>query len=87
MVLGNLLEQEPVSDGGKTLHEVVEGYIGKTTGYGLISMIDESGSGKTETPRTSLRYTEEFTRNNCDTWNFRDVAGCGPHILGICKAV
>ncbi|KAG0335184.1 hypothetical protein BG004_000104 [Podila humilis] len=44
-----MLNKEPTSTSGKTLREIVESDIGKTTNLSVVTMVARSGSGKTAT--------------------------------------
>lgn len=48
-MLGMVLEKEPTSSDNRTLREIVESDIGKTTGHSVVAMVGRSGSGKTAT--------------------------------------
>ncbi|KAG0019239.1 hypothetical protein BGZ82_000211 [Podila clonocystis] len=48
-MLGMVLDKEPTSSDNRTLRDIVESDIGKTTGHGVVAMVGRSGSGKTAT--------------------------------------
>ncbi|KAK3811879.1 MAG: hypothetical protein J3Q66DRAFT_403744 [Benniella sp.] len=48
-MLGIVLDKEPTSNDNRTLREIVESDIGKTTGHSVVTMVGRSGSGKTTT--------------------------------------
>ncbi|KAK3805922.1 MAG: hypothetical protein J3Q66DRAFT_360046 [Benniella sp.] len=48
-MLGILQGKEPMSDDNRTLREIVESDIGKTTDLSVVAMVGRSGSGKTAT--------------------------------------
>ena len=48
-MLGMVLDKEPTSSDNRTLREIVESDIGKTTNLSVVAMVGRSGSGKTAT--------------------------------------
>ncbi|KAF9299630.1 hypothetical protein BGZ74_008826 [Mortierella antarctica] len=48
-MLGLVLAKEPTSSDNRTLREIIESDIGKTSGHSMVAMVGLSGSGKTAT--------------------------------------
>ncbi|KAF9972495.1 hypothetical protein BGZ75_001481, partial [Mortierella antarctica] len=48
-MLGMVLDKEPTSSDNRTLREIVESDIGKTTDLSVVALVGRSGSGKTAT--------------------------------------
>ncbi|KAG0272982.1 hypothetical protein BGZ97_010845, partial [Linnemannia gamsii] len=48
-MLGAVLDKEPMSEDNKTVRQIVDSDIKKTTGHSVVAMVGRSGSGKTAT--------------------------------------